>query len=129
MRQIASIPYFEVRYSETGERIAMPTATVTSKGQITIPVEVREALHLKAGDKVDFYETEPGQFALQPKTGSIMDLKGILQRFGYVPTGTPPTIEEMDQGIHDQAAELDFETLSSEAKLQTRRSNRSRRTA
>lgn len=107
----------------------MPTATVTSKGQITIPIEVREALHLKAGDKVDFYETEPGQFALQPKTGSIMDLKGILQRFGYMPTGTPPTIEEMDQGIHDQAAELDFEALSNEGKLQTRRSNRTRRTA
>jgi AbrB family looped-hinge helix DNA binding protein len=33
----------------------MPTATVTSKGQITIPVEVREALKLKPGEKVIFF--------------------------------------------------------------------------
>ena len=38
----------------------MPTATMTSKGQITIPIEVRKALGLDAGDKIDFVEIEKG---------------------------------------------------------------------
>jgi AbrB family looped-hinge helix DNA binding protein len=38
----------------------MPTATVTSKGQITIPIEVRIALGLDPGDKIDFVEIEKG---------------------------------------------------------------------
>ena len=90
----------------------MPTAKVTSKGQITIPVEVRKALKLKAGDKIDFFETEGGQFAFQPKTGSLEDLKGILQRMGYAPLGYAPTVEEMDEDIQEYAAELDAATLS-----------------
>jgi antitoxin PrlF len=38
----------------------MPTATMTSKGQVTIPVKVREALGLKPGTRIDFYEIEKG---------------------------------------------------------------------
>lgn len=90
----------------------MPTATVTSKGQITIPLEVRKSLKLKAGDRIDFYETEPGKFAFQPKTGSIMDMQGILQKMGYAPLGYAPTVEQMDQDVLDLAAELDRETMS-----------------
>jgi AbrB family looped-hinge helix DNA binding protein len=83
----------------------MPTAKVTSKGQITIPIEVRKALKLKAGDKVDFYETGDGQFAFRPKTGSIMEMKGILRKMGYAPLGHAPTIEEMDEAVLDAVAE------------------------
>ena len=90
----------------------MPTATITSKGQITIPLEVRKSLKLKAGDKIDFYETEAGKFAFQPKTGSIMDMQGILQKMGYAPLGYAPTVEQMDQDVLDLAAELDRETMS-----------------
>ena len=52
----------------------MPSATVTSKGQITIPIEVRKALGLKPGVRIDFYEVEDGEYAFRPKTGSIRDL-------------------------------------------------------
>ena len=38
----------------------MPTATMTSKGQITIPIELRKALGLETGDKIDFFEVETG---------------------------------------------------------------------
>jgi AbrB family looped-hinge helix DNA binding protein len=72
----------------------MPTSTVTTKGQITIPIEVRKSLRLNAGDKVDFFETRKGEFAIRPKKGSIMQLKGILRKLGYV-----PTIERMDQDV------------------------------
>jgi AbrB family looped-hinge helix DNA binding protein len=85
----------------------MPTATVTSKGQITIPVKVREALGLKPGVRVDFYKNADGDFVLRPKTGSIMEMRGCL---AYA--GPPMTIEEMHEAILDHAAELDRATMS-----------------
>jgi antitoxin PrlF len=94
----------------------MPIATVTSKGQITIPIEVRKALKLKAGDKINFFENEDGEYTFQPKTGSIMEMKGILQKMGYAPLGYAPSIEEMDQAILDHAAELDTAAMSDEAR-------------
>ena len=107
----------------------MPTAKVTSKGQITIPIEVRKALKLKAGDRIDFYETEDGTYSLRPKTGSLMDLKGIFQRMGIAPLGYVLTDEEMDEAIARQVAESDFETLSDEGKKLYLNSDRGRRTA
>jgi AbrB family looped-hinge helix DNA binding protein len=78
----------------------MPSATVTSKGQITIPVKVRTALGLDAGDKIDFVEIEKGQYAIKPRTASIRDLEGCVAKLDYV-----PTIEEMNEAILDAAAE------------------------
>jgi len=57
----------------------MSTSTVTTKGQITIPIKVRTALGLDAGDRVEFVETEPGQFVLVAATRSVQDLKGIFR--------------------------------------------------
>ena len=79
----------------------MPTATMTSKGQITIPVKVRKALGLKPGVRIDFYEIEDGEYALRPKTGSIMEMEGCLQAYDDVPA----TIEEMNEAILDHAAD------------------------
>ena len=45
----------------------MPQATVSSKGQITIPVEVRRKLNLKPGDRVDFVVDRAGEVQLRPK--------------------------------------------------------------
>lgn len=39
----------------------MTTATITSKGQITIPANVRQSLNVAAGDRVEFVQLEPGQ--------------------------------------------------------------------
>src|SRR6185312_6163252 len=58
------------------KEICMATATLTGKGQITIPVEVREALRLDAGDRVEFVEVEPGRFEIVPATRSVTALKG-----------------------------------------------------
>jgi len=97
----------------------MPSATVTSKGQITLPVELRRRLKLKAGDKIDFFEFEDGRYGMQPKTGSITDLKGILQKLGCAPLGYAPTVEEMNEDIAGGVAESDKATLStSEAQLE-----------
>ncbi|MGH9604464.1 MAG: AbrB/MazE/SpoVT family DNA-binding domain-containing protein [Terracidiphilus sp.] len=72
----------------------MATAAVTSKGQITIPIEVRKKLGLKPGDRVRFIEGEKGEYILKPKTGSIMELKGIARL-----KGKPVSIEEMNKTI------------------------------
>jgi len=98
----------------------MPTATVTSKGQITIPNEIRRKLGLKAGDQVEFFEEEDGKFAFRPKTGSIMEMKGILRKMGYGSLGHAPTIEEMDQAVLD-AVSGDYLRSLAESRVRVRR--------
>ena len=78
----------------------MPTSTVTSKGQITLPRNVRQALGLDAGDKVDFVEIEGG-FKLVPLRKDVRALKGRFA--GRVER--PVTIEEVDDAIAQSAAE------------------------
>ena len=85
----------------------MPTAKVTSKGQITIPVKVRKVLGLKPGAQIDFHETGKGEFILRAKTGSIWDMRGCLAGFDL-----PKTDEEMNDLIHRRAAEMDAATKS-----------------
>jgi len=76
----------------------MSTATVTSKGQITIPVEVRRALSIGTGDRVEFVSVAPGKMMIVAATRSITDLKGRFKR-----PGRPVTIEEMNAAIAHQA--------------------------
>jgi AbrB family looped-hinge helix DNA binding protein len=72
----------------------MPTATVTSKGQVTIPASVRKRLRLHAGSKIDFIENKAGEVVMRPKTGSIRDLYGFIKY-----DGPPVSIEDMDEAI------------------------------
>jgi len=77
----------------------MAAATVTSKGQITIPIEVRHALGIDAGDRVEFVEVEPGRFELVPATRSVTALKGM---FGKPKRAV--SIEEMNAAIARRGA-------------------------
>jgi AbrB family looped-hinge helix DNA binding protein len=72
----------------------MATATLTSKGQITLPKEVRERLGVEAGDKVEFVETEPGVFRVIAATRDVRDLKGVIPK-----PAKPVTVEEMGRVI------------------------------
>jgi AbrB family looped-hinge helix DNA binding protein len=58
----------------------MATATLTTKGQVTIPQEVRRRLGVDAGDRVDFVETAPGVFTLHAATRTVEDLKGLIRK-------------------------------------------------
>lgn len=78
----------------------MAIATVTSKGQITIPASVRQALGLDAGDRVLFVELEKGQFALMAATSSIRELKGRYRD----PKRAPASVDEMNAAIRKRAA-------------------------
>lgn len=78
----------------------MSTATVTSKGQVTIPIDVRQKLGIQPGTKVEFVERAGGGYELFAATGSIRDIRGM---FSW--SGPPVTIEEMDDAIAEAAAE------------------------
>ena len=73
----------------------MSTATVTSKGQLTLPKEVRVALGLSPGDQVNFVRMEDGNYAVLPATHSVKTLKGLLRR----PGRKPVSLTEMDKAI------------------------------
>ena len=73
----------------------MASATVTSKGQITIPAKVRNKLGLDPGDRVQFIETGELEYTIVPATGSIRDLKGLFRGR----RAKPVSLEEMDRAI------------------------------
>ena len=56
----------------------MTTATLTSKGQITVPAAVREALGVGTGDRVEFVEIAPGRYEFIAATRSVSELKGLF---------------------------------------------------
>ena len=78
----------------------MAGATLPSKGQITIPSQVRRALGLEAGDRVEFIEHGRGQFAIVAATSSVQELKGLFQR----KRTKPVSIEEMNRAIARRAS-------------------------
>lgn len=56
----------------------MTTATLTSKGQITIPVDVRNDLKVDAGDRVEFVLIAPGRYEFVVATRDVKELKGMF---------------------------------------------------
>lgn len=77
----------------------MSTATLTSKGQITIPADVRRELNVGAGDRVEFVQIEVGRYEVVAATRSVRELKGLFGK-----ANRTVTIEEMNRTIADRAA-------------------------
>ena len=76
----------------------MPNATVTSKGQITIPKAVRDELGLREGDRVAFRILDDGRVVVEPETVDLLQLRGILK-----PQCKGVTLADMDQAIRTEA--------------------------
>ena len=72
--------------------------TLSSKGQITIPAEIRNKLQLNTGDRIDFVFFDGNRIAMIPKKGSVRALKGIVKW-----TGRPVSLAEMDEAIETEA--------------------------
>lgn len=77
----------------------MSSATMTTKGQITIPAAVRAALGIEVGDRVEFVQVEPGRFELVPATHPVTALKGLVRK-----PASPATVENMNKTIAAQGA-------------------------
>ena len=73
----------------------MPSATMTSKGQVTLPKAVREALQVRTGDRLDFTPASDGAFRVEVRRKDPMSLAGILYRKGR----RAVSVREMDHGI------------------------------
>ncbi len=58
----------------------MTTATMTSKGQVTIPADIRQRMGLGTGDRIEFVELETGGFAIRPAIDDVRSLKGTLRK-------------------------------------------------
>ncbi len=77
----------------------MSTATLTSKGQITIPVDVRNALKVDAGDRVEFVQIAPDRYEFVAATKDVSALKGM---FG--PAKKSVSLEDMQAAIAQRGA-------------------------
>ena len=77
----------------------MSTATVTSKGQITIPVSVRQKLGLDVGDRVEFVEIASGEFLIKSANYDVSLLKGMLKR-----PEVPVSTAKMREAIRNRAS-------------------------
>lgn len=79
----------------------MPTATLTSKGQITVPQAVRQSLGLEAGDRVDFVPLDTGGFRVVALRKDVSTLRGRFA--GRVKA--PVTLRQMAEAVEIEAAE------------------------
>lgn len=79
----------------------MPCATITSKGQVTIPKEIRDYLKLDTGTKVDFVITETGEVKVIPLVSNVKTLSGMLEQTEK----KAATLEEMDKAIRKGASD------------------------
>jgi antitoxin PrlF len=89
----------------------MPIATLTSKGQTTIPREIREKLHLKAGDKLSFTLLPNGTVIMRVKNKNILDLAGVL----HDPSRPPVSLQEMQVAIEETAVDRYLKTTGKTA--------------
>ena len=60
----------------------MATSTITSKGQTTVPKEVREALDLEAGDKLT-WEVRGGRVAITTERPALYELEGFIKHIEF----------------------------------------------
>lgn len=79
----------------------MAIGTMTSKGQITIPKDVREELGLTPGTRVSFSRNASGEIVLSRQSRPISDLSGALKY-----NGPPVSLEDMGDAIAGGAAGL-----------------------
>ncbi len=79
----------------------MQQSTLTSKGQITIPKNVRDTIGLQTGDKIEFVITGQNEVLLRPITKKVDDVFGILHKAGREPV----TVEQMDAAIKTKVRE------------------------
>ena len=76
----------------------MPTATLTSKGQITIPKEIRDYLGVEPGDRLNFSIGSEGGVIVEPETVDFRSLRGMLKSKRHV------SLQDMEKAIRRGAS-------------------------
>ncbi len=76
----------------------MALATITTKGQVTIPKSVRDSLMLSTGDKIEFVVTNKREALIRPISKKVDEVFGIL----HIPGRKTVSVEEMDEKIRQR---------------------------
>ena len=84
----------ETRYFAVAPASPSFVAAMTSKGQVTVPKEVREQLRLRSGQKVEFVMESGDRVVMKPVAARLSDLAGILPKPKRI-----VSLEEMDEAI------------------------------
>lgn len=79
----------------------MTLAKVTSKGQVTIPLEIRQKLGLEAGSRIDFVLTDEGRVVVEPVLSSLKSLEGVF----HDARRKPVSLADMQNAIEEEAGE------------------------
>ena len=79
----------------------MSIATVSSKGQITLPKNVRDHLKVNSGDRVEFLIDSDGNVTVWPVTEDVTRLKGMIHR-----PNKKVSIKDMNQAILREGGKL-----------------------
>ena len=69
-------------------------ATLTSKGQLTLPKKLRDQLRLHTGDRIEFFLRDDGHIEMVPKKNSLKSLKGMVK-----PPVIGVSLEDMEAAI------------------------------
>ena len=77
----------------------MTTSTLTTKGQVTIPLDVRRRLGLDTGDRIEFVELGNGTFAIRPAIDDVRSLKGLLRK-----SAKPVSVDDMKAAVRARGA-------------------------
>ena len=78
-------------------------ATITAKGQMTVPKRLRERLGVPNGGKIRILQHSDGSVYILP----VVSMKELTQSLPPSPKRNPVSIEEMDEGIAQAVAERD----------------------
>jgi AbrB family looped-hinge helix DNA binding protein len=73
----------------------MPYSTLSTKGQLVVPKEVRDFLRLRPGDRIDFVVRDDGQVSIRPAVVDVHSLRGMLHRPGRAVV----SVEQMKQAV------------------------------
>jgi len=76
----------------------MSLATITSKGQVTIPIDIRKSLKLEAGDKIEIIVTKEGEAVLKLLSKKVDDVFGMLKK----PDQKTVSVDEMNEAIKNR---------------------------
>jgi AbrB family looped-hinge helix DNA binding protein len=76
----------------------MPYSRITSKGQVTVPKAVRDALGVEPGDRIAFRIEDDGSVVVEPETVDLLALRGLLK-----PRRRGITMDEMAEAIRKGA--------------------------
>jgi AbrB family looped-hinge helix DNA binding protein len=81
----------------------MSSTTMTSKGQITLPANIRTRLRLIKGTELDVQETLDGNVVLIPRRRKTADISVLRGMIAY--DGPPVSLEDMEQGVREALEE------------------------